>query len=442
MEERGLQMKRGMTFAAATLGAAVITIAAGPAPALAAAPRTIRISVTSTGQQADGFSGVLSANQRYVAFSAFGPLLPGDDNETGDIYVRDLRTGKVTLVSATPSGRAGAGESYDTGISADGRFVSFTSAAPDLVADDTNGVADIFVRDLRAGVTVRASVTVTGGQAEGEPWDQSYNSEISADGSRVAFTSSAPNLVPGDENGTTDVFVRDLRAGTTVRATASADPAGGGGSTPTISANGRFVAFESFASDLVPGDTNDDPDFFVRDLRTAKTTRVSVSSAEEQAENGICCLGDVAISATGRYVAFTTQASNLVPGDTNGADVFVRDRLAGTTTRASLSNTGGQLADDSENPTISADGRYVGFATRATDAVPGDTNGVQDVFVRDRLRGRTIRVSVSTTGAQADDESAYPNLSGTARSVVFSSQATNLVPGDTNDARDVFVRYF
>lgn len=436
-------MKRAWTFVAATLGAAVITIAAVPAPAPAAAPRTIRVSVTSAGQQADGFSGVLSASQRYVAFDTSGPLLPGeDDNGTGDIYVRDLRTGKVTLVSAAPAGKAGAGESYDPGISTDGRFVSFTSLAPDLVAEDTNGSADVFVRDLRTGVTVRASVTVTGGPAGGDPWTSSYNAEISADGRRVAFTSEASNLVPGDENGTTDVFVRDLRTGTTVRATASADPAGGGGSTPTISANGRFVAFESSASDLVPGDTNEDPDFFVRDLRTAKTTRVSVSSSEEQAENGICCLGDVAISATGRYVAFTTHASNLVPGETNRANVFVRDRLAGTTSRASLSNTGGQLTEDSENPTISADGRYVAFATRSANVVAGDTNDAQDVFVRDRLRGRTIRVNVSTAGTQANDDSAYPRLSGTARSVVFGSQATNLVPGDTNHASDVFLRYF
>ena len=227
-----------------------------------------------------------------------------------------------------------------------------------------------------------------------------------------------------------------------MRATASADPAGGGGTTATISANGRFVAFESYASDLVPGDTNEDPDFFVRDLRTAETTRVSVSSSEEQAENGICCLGDVAISATGRYVAFTTHASNLVPGDTNSADVFVRDRLAGTTSRASLSNTGGELTDESEHPTISADGRYVAFATRSANVVTGDTNDAQDVFVRDRLRGSTVRVSVSTAGAQANADSAYPRLSGTARSVVFGSYAANLVPGDTNRASDVFVRYF
>jgi Tol biopolymer transport system component len=120
----------------------------------------------------------------------------------------------------------------------------------------------------------------------------------------------------------------------------------------------------------------------------------------------------------------------------------VRDRVAGTTSRVSLSSTGGQLEGDSENPTISADGRYVGFATRAANAVPGDTNGAEDVFVRDRLLGRTIRASVSTAGAQGDDDSAYPRMSGTGRSVVFGSRATNLVPGDTNESTDVFVRYF
>lgn len=404
----------------------------------ATGPSTVQVS-----QGGDGFAGVMSANGRYVAFTSLSePFTPADRNSTSDAYVRDLRTGAITLASVTPAGTAGAGESYDVDVSADGRYVSFSSTAPDLVAGDTNGITDIFVRDLRAGKTVRVSVTDSGGQATpGESWEQSYNAEISEDGRRVAFTSSVPDLTPDDDNSGVDVFVRDLRAGTTVRATVAATPSGaGGGFAPSISATGRYVAFLSDAGDVVAGDTNEEGDVFVRDLSAGTTTRVNVSSSGAQAEGGICCLDGVTISATGRYVAFTTFADNLTPGDTAGMDLFVRDRVAGTTTRASLTSTGGELNGDAEDPSISADGRYVAFASRATNAVPRDTNNRSDVFVRDRLAGRTTLVSVSTTGTQGNDDSAYPALSADGRAVVFGSRASNLVAGDTNEASDVFLR--
>ena len=200
------------------------------------------------------------------------------------------------------------------------------------------------------------------------------------------------------------------------------------------------MAFESDAGNLVPGDTNGKYDVFVRDLATGTTSRVSVSSSGAQAQGAVCCSpGGARISASGRYVAFTTSAGNLVPGDPAGTDLFVHDRGAGTTTRPAVTNTGDELAAGPEDPSISADGRYVAFQSEAANAVAGDTNGRADVFVRDRRAGTTTRVSVSSSGEQANDHSGYSQLSADGRSVVFSSAAWNLVPGDVDDEYDVDV---
>ncbi len=188
----------------------------------------------------------------------------------------------------------------------------------------------------------------------------------------------------------------------------------------------------------MPGDTNDSLDVFVRDRELGTTRRVSVSSTGAQGDSG--GFGP-AISSAGRYVAFSSHASNLVSGDTNAAqDVFVRDRELGTTRRVSVSSTGAQGDSLSFDPAISSAGRYVAFSSDASNLVPGDTEGTVDVFVRDRDLGATRRVSVSSTGAQGNRISFEPAISSAGRYVAFSSAASNLVPGDTNDSLDVFVR--
>src|SRR5438034_1099294 len=226
--------------------------------------------------------------------------------------------------------------SLGSALSADGRFVAFTSAAPDLVAGDTNGVSDVFVHDRQTGATERVSVDSAGTQGNGESTDVA----LSADGRFVAFTSAAPDLVTGDTNGVADVFVHDRQTGTTERV--SVDSAGtqanGAGTGVALSADGRFVAFTSAAPDLVAGDTNGAADVFVHDRQTGRTERVSVDSAGTQA-NGASCGG--ALSADGRFVAFASAAPDLVAGDTNGAaDVFVHDRQTGTTERVSVDSAG------------------------------------------------------------------------------------------------------
>jgi Tol biopolymer transport system component len=308
-----------------------------------------------------------------------------DHNGARDIFLRDVQAGTTTLVSVGWNGLQATDGSDGVSLSSDGRYVSFACSDP-FVPNDTNGTSDVFVRDLQAGTIVRASLGSTGGEGN----DASYGGSMSADGRDVAFESQATNLVPGDTNGVTDVFLRDLQAATTslVSAGAGGVPADGASDSVSISPDGRYAAFHSAATNLVPGDTNGIDDVFVRDLVTGVTTRESVASNGAQGNGSSYA---PSISRGGRFVVFVSVATNLVPGDTNGvADVFVRDRLTGQTTRASVSTAGAQGDQASEvynffgPPAISPDGRYVAFDSLATTLVPSDTNAASDAFLRDR----------------------------------------------------------
>lgn len=343
----------------------------------------------------------------------------------------------TTRVSVGAGGQESDGHSVGTAISAHGRFVAFASFATDLVPGDSNGSEDVFVRDRSAGVTHRVSVGA-GGQGN----SLSFLPTISSDGRYVAFLSGASNLVSGDTNGVVDAFVRDRQARTTVRVSVGSGGQQGNGFTSrvSISADGRYVAFAADASNLVPGDTNAESDVFVRDLQTGTMARVSVGSSGQQG-NGHS--SDPGLSADGRFVAFDSAATNLVPGDDNGAqDVFIRDLQTGVTRRVSV-GAGGAGNGDSSRPSLSAGGRYVAFVSDATNLVTGDTNGFTDVFVRDRQTATTRRASVGV-GGQANGASETldetPSMSGHGRYVAFSSEASNLVSADTNGFADVFVR--
>lgn len=254
--------------------------------------------------------------------------------------------------------------------------------------------------------------------------------DLSADGRYVAFYSEASTLVPGDTNAAWDVFLSDARTGTITRVSTASDGSQARGYWPALSDDGRYVAFSSDASNLVPGDTNGTFDVFRKDTVTGQTIRVSTASSGAQVSSEGFGL---AISGDGRYVAFASEAPGLVPGDTNGvADVFVKDTRTGATTRVSTAGNGGQAADWSLEPVISADGHHVAFVSAATNLVPGDTNGMFDVFVKDTQTGATTRVSTASNGAEADGYSnAQLAISADGRFVAFESGATNLVPGDT-----------
>lgn len=412
----------------------------GGAP-LPPADSTRRASLSSQQAEGDNVSSnaFVTADGRYVAFNSnAGNLVAGDANAVTDVFVRDTVLGTTIRASLGDDESEGAFGSTCAGISADGRYVCFRSVSGNLVGGDTNGVHDVFVRDLVAGTTIRVSVA----DDETEANDLSTQASLSSGGRYVAFTSPATNLAAGDTNGRVDVFLRDTLLNTTVRVSVADNEAESDADSadPTVSADGRLVAFETPATNLVAGDANASTDVFVRDLLAGTTTRVSVADDESEG-NGLSHRGR--ISADGRFVAFGSAASNLPAGggDLNGtSDVFVRDLLAGTTQRVSLSDTGNEIATDSTHPTISADGRYIAYRSGDSTQVPGDSNGFDDIFRRDSVAKTTMRISVADGGAQPNQSSSIPRISADGRFVVYESSATNLVPGDANGDSDVFIR--
>jgi Tol biopolymer transport system component len=379
-----------------------------------------------------GMTGRNPATSRTVVAGLLLTLTPYvATGDPGDTEVVSLRAGSPAVAR---SGSCGPGGKPLQCISADGRFVVFGSESPDIVPNDTNGVSDIFLRDRVLQQTRRISLGAGGAQANGH----CQSPVISADGMFVAYESKASNLVAGDTNGSWDAFVVNLGTGLTERVSLTdlGKQASGFivGESPTISDDGRFVAFDSLAA-LVGDDTNDTYDVYVRDRQARTTARLSVSSTNGDPDDGS---GLAAISADGHVVTFTSDATNLVAGDANGMpDVFVRDRQAGTTERVSVGSGG--PGDWGYQSAISGDGRYIAFWTTAP-LDPADTNGRYDIYVRDRVTKVTEGVSVSSTGRQAKRDSLNPSISADGRYVAFESDASNLVPGDTNSSRDVFVR--
>ncbi|HKG49329.1 MAG TPA: hypothetical protein VKB14_02725 [Actinomycetales bacterium] len=379
--------------------AVALVLTAPPATAGGARDGTVgRVSERATGDQALGNSGLqqtvpaLSGSGRLVVFtSTASNLVPGDTNGVEDVFVRDRVRGSVTRASVGPAGRPGDAGSVDASISADGRQVAFVSAATNLVRGDTNGVNDVFVRDLRAGTTRRVSVGPGGRQGNAA----SLFPAISADGRTVAFQTFASNLTGRrsrpDTNGVEDVYVRDLRRGRTTRVSMAPDgrQRPGPSALPAISGDGRRVAFVAEYSG--PNQF----EVWVHDRHTRRTRLVSVRRAVAE-DNSV---GRPSMSADGRFVAFASNRASLVPGDTNHArDVFVRDLATGRFTRVSVTADHRQAGSDSEGPSLSAEGRFVAFVSFADDLVPADTNGRSDVFLRDLRTGTLRRVSRADDG--------------------------------------------
>jgi Tol biopolymer transport system component len=414
-------------------------------------PTTTRVSISTSGTQGNlpSYAVAITPDGRYIAFTSVATnLVSGDTNGTADAFVHDRQTGETARVSVTDTGEQAAPRenpdeasgSVALAISADGRYVVFRSDAPNLVSG-TNPRFNVFVRDRVRGRTTRVSVSNTGRAGNAV----SLSASISADGRYVVFESQASNLVPADTNRASDIFVHDRQTGRTSRVSVSSRMRQGNGASysPAISADGRYVAFESQASNLVPRDTNRNTDIFVRDRRTGRTLRASVSNREKQG-NGPS--EAPAISATGRYVAFWSQASNLASKDTNrNSDIFVRDRVTNQTRRVSVSSRGAQANRFSGPLSISPEGRYVAFDSLASNLVASDRNKHVDVFLHDSKTGRTILASL---GARGNQGNSYSNvgvlgeaLSRNGRYLVFYSNASNLVRVDTNGV-DHFVRDF
>ena len=437
---------RSRTGVVAALGAAALAGAlAAPASADGAGGGRVTRLSTDGGRQLDLPSGMseISANGRYVAFlSDADDLVEGDTNGFGDVFRLDRRTGEVVRVNVSATGEqanADLGESWTISISADGRYVAFASRAGNLVENDGNGTDDVFVKDVESGRITRVSEGTGGVEADGA----SFEPSISAGGRYVAYQSVARNIsdtrLPGDGAPTVRTYVTEVATGRTQLVSLSSDeaPSNAGTSGAALSGDGRFVAFESDATNLVAGDTNGRGDVFVRDLERGTTRRVSVSSRGAQAARGAW---SPSISADGRYVAFVSE-SPLVAGDRNREpDVYVRDRRTDWTVPASLAPHGAWFDGMSFSPDLSADGSTVAFLfRRANPDRPGEYVGHDHVFVRDLGAQTTTLVSHDRDGGRADDSSMMPDVDRDGGRVTFTSRASDLVRGDTNDMADVFL---
>lgn len=349
--------------------------------------RTLRrVSVDSDGaSSASGEPSIrpqISDNGAYVAFQSFSRSFAKDDgNNLADVFVHEVASGETQLVSRSTTGAVGDSASESPVLSADGLLVAYRSFASNLVENDTNGVVDIFVRDQRLGQTERVSVNTAGEQAVSE----CKQPAISADGRFVAFVSGAENLVPPDTNGADDVFLFDRVARTLIKVSVApgGSEANGASGTPWIGgANNEFIVFASDASNLVAGDANGDSDVFVHNRLTGQTELVSANFVGDASGNGQSLTPR--ITPDGRFIVFASAADDLVNDDFDAVfDVFVRDRVARTTRIVSRSDEGGQADGPSILPAISADGRFVVFDTKASNLTLNDVTPLGDVLMRD-----------------------------------------------------------
>lgn len=398
---------------------------------------------TALNQSANGQFPTLNSDGRYVLFwTDDSKLIPNDFNSTGDIYLRDRQINETVRVSIGNGNVEANNLTFaENDISDNGTLIVYASNATNLIGGDTNGFTDIFVFDRGLGAVARASITFNEVQTNGP----SFKPVISGDGRFVAFRSQATNIVANRGTTQPDIFLFD-RAGTPgarmaqINVHSNGNPANQEDSNGriAINSNGNFIAFDSIATNLVNNDTNGKRDIFLRDRTTNKTTRLSVGLNGAQA-NGIS--SHPAISATGRYIAFRSEANNLVAGDTNNfADIFVYDREEDTITRVNVSREGDQANSNAEMPSITSNGRFVSFQSTAKNMVSGDLNNTADIFVHDTNTGVTTIASIAGNGAQANSFTApIHSISGDGGFIAFESVANNLVQNDTNNSNDIFV---
>lgn len=432
-------MRRALPIA--VLAAILIAV---PASSTSLRDRTYTMSLGINGQPSDGASSRpgLSVDGGLIAFDSSATNLTLDTNgAVRDVFARDVVGGANRLVSVAAGGGGADGPSGNPAVG--GRVIAFHSEATNLVEGDSNGVRDVFAR-AGDGPVVRVSEPAGGGNADGP----STEPDISEDGRFVAFSSAASNLVPGDSNGAADVFVRDLQTGALKRLSeyrgATVD---GPSRAPAISPDGRYVSFYSEATNLVDGDGNGVGDVFVADRITGEVERVSVSDGGREQDAAVVApfvqISDISVG--GRFVAFDSDATNLVDRDRNeDTDVFVRDRIAGRTERVSVNRFGREGDNDSYFPALSADGRFVVFQSFAENLAPGDGRR-EDVFLVDRERGLPAVMTVGSRGARRQPEQVgqllrRPAVAAGGDVVAFSSTAPNLAPHDGRGVEDVFLR--
>jgi len=379
--------------------------------------------------------GGSTAGQALTSVASVGSLPPVSVTV---VPIAPSGIGIEMLVSRTTSAVPGNASSRYPAMTPDGRYTAFLSWASDLVPYDTNFKADVFVYDRLLGAMARASVSLAGNEANGD----SDAPAISADGQIVAFGSAASNLAlaPADTNGMQDLFVKNMANGAVTCVSVLPGGASGPGSLRTpfgvsLSANGLVCAYE-FSGALLPADTNGLLDIYVYDFDNGSNELISVGLS------GAVANGESrrpALSADGRYVTFDSQATNLVAGDSNSAiDVFVYDRTNHTTSRISVSSAGTEANADSVRPMISANGRFVVYDSAATNLTATDTFGKINTFLRDLTANTTTLISATPGGAAANADGQLASVSSDGRYLIFDSDADNMVANDGNFVRDVF----
>ncbi|MEM6363212.1 MAG: FG-GAP-like repeat-containing protein [Planctomycetota bacterium] len=399
---------------------------------------TTHPDITGNGSSGNpaGSRRAISDDGRFVVFSSLANnLIVDDTNQASDIFVHDRQLNLTTRVSTDSLDAQSNGDSFDPAISGDGKFVVFRSRARNLNPVSNSGYSNIFLKNLETGQLVLVSAGYDGTQA----YANSSSPVISSDGRYIAFESDASNLVPEDTNRTRDVFVSDMIDGTTKRVSVNANGVEGDGLSldPSISNDGRRIAFQSYARNLVDDDFWGNADIFVKDMDTGAISRVSTNSDGEEANYHSV---SPAISGDGNFVVFESYASNLVSTDTNGrSDIFRKSIVDGILERVSTDYIGTQSNGDSFDPTISDDGRYVGFYSAGSILIGDDTNSRYDVFVKDTLLGDIRRASIDVDGEEVRTHSQFPSLSHDAQYILFSNSSGALVPGVTNSASNIFI---
>lgn len=434
-------MKKRLIFLLCT--SFLIFIACGTS---SATNNTEYVSLSSDGVVANGnsYGSSVSSNGRFIAFTSDADnLVDNDTNGCGDVFVRDTVLNITHMVSISSMGTNANDYSNNPSISGDGRYVTFTSYATNLVANDNNCVSDIFIHDLFLRTTTRVSVSIEGEEANSD----SYSSVINKNGSFIAFSSSASNLVENDTNGYYDIFLYDKIKNTIKRISISNNgiEVNGDSLEPTISDDGRYIAFSSFANNLVDGDNNGYCDVFIYDQICMITKRVSLSSYGDEANSDS---GEPSISDDGRYIAFSSYADNLVSNDKYHQDIFVFDQVLNIIKKVSITSTGEELPNDCYEPSISGDGRYIVFTLGEIRPciIFSDNFDSYDytyypmIFIRDMVLGTTEILSVSNSGEIAGS-STEPTINNDGRVVAFSSSSPSL-SGNEDYLNEVYVRKF
>ncbi len=432
-------------------GQTILIAASGPGGfdtegwTLTVSPAAIPQQVFRVSLSSDGGPPNRSSNEAYVSedgrFAAFSSestnIVPEDDDEIADIYLHDRTSGATRLLTFTPVGQTPR-PSRNPVISGNSAIVAFTSFDTSLVPGDLANHADIFIYNIATQQITRATVGLGGAEANGS----SDDADLSADGNIVVFDSAASNLVENDTNGTVDVFLQIRSTGRIRRISVSStgEQANGESVKPAISPDGRVVAFMSRATNLIADDTNDVGDVFIHDTVTGETTRIPPVTLDGEPPNDESQSVDIS-GTNGRYLVFTSGATNLVPGDDDTADdIFWFDRETGELRRVTVNAAGVGANGPSGVAQVSADGRFVVFQSSADNLVAGDTNSRFDVFVKDMQTGTVRLMSANDSGVIGNGQSLRPMITANGRFVAFESKATNLSLDDSNDLSDVFIR--